>query len=332
MIDAIQNFIRGTDSVIARLYLSIFTERNALMPFLFHSLFRDEREIALNHVDPLQRTTVAQFRQFIEYYLEHGYRFISPADLLAGLKPRGKYAMITFDDGYYNNLLAVPILKEFNVPALFFISTNHVRENKSFWWDVLHRERTLRGARRSAIYDEAISLKSLRNDEIEALLVSEYGSRSLRPRGDIDRPLSPDELRAFASNPLVHIGNHTADHAILTNYPPDQARAQIRSAQRDIQEMTGITPIAIAYPNGGNTDRILEICREEGLRVGFTVRPEKRGLPLDADSRDLLRIGRFTPHGDAPIVAQCRTYRSDLLFYGKFRDGYLRLLRGQVAQ
>ena len=62
------------------------------------------------------------------------------------------------------------------------------------------------------------------------------------------------------------------------------------------------------------------------------MRPEKRGLPVETDSPGLMRLGRFTPHGDAPIMKQCRTYRSDLLFYGKFRDGYLRLLRGKVAQ
>ena len=41
--------------------------------------------------------------------------------------------MLTFDDGYYNNHLALPVLEEFDVPALFFISTNHVKQQKCFW-------------------------------------------------------------------------------------------------------------------------------------------------------------------------------------------------------
>src|SRR5262245_15586341 len=126
MISTIQRLVRATDSVVARAYLSLFRERNALLSFLFHSLFQDEREIALNQVDPLQRTTVAQFRRFVEYYLEHGYRFVGPGDLLEGIDPAGKYAMITFDDGYYNNTLALPILAEFKVPAVVFVSTEHV--------------------------------------------------------------------------------------------------------------------------------------------------------------------------------------------------------------
>jgi hypothetical protein len=75
----------------------------------------------------------------------------------------------------------------------------------------------------------------------------------------------------------------------------------------------------------------MEICDDVGLKIGFTVRPEKTHLPLHAN-RSLLRIGRFATHGDGHILEQCRTYRSDLQLYGALRSGYLRLLRGQVAQ
>ena len=100
MVESIQNLVRLTDAAVARLYLSVFRERGALLTFLFHSLFRDESEIAQNVVEPLQRTTVAQFRTVIEYYLRHDYRFISPDELLrGGLDPRGRHVLLTFDDG-----------------------------------------------------------------------------------------------------------------------------------------------------------------------------------------------------------------------------------------
>ena len=175
MVATIQQLVRAADAAIARVYLSFCRERDALISFLFHSLFRDEREMALNLVDPLERTTVASFRQLIEYYLRNGYRFIGPADLLGGLGAGGKYALLTFDDGYYNNTLALPVLEELGVPAVFFISTDHVRENKCFWWDVLYRERAARGVPARRIYREAVSLKSLRTEEIEARLVDWFG-------------------------------------------------------------------------------------------------------------------------------------------------------------
>ena len=332
MTEAIQHMIRAADATIASAYLRLFREKNALMSFLFHSLFRDEREIEQHQVDPMQRTTVAQFRQFIEYYLDNDYQFIAPADLLAGLDPNKKYALITFDDGYFNNVLARPILEEYGVPAVFFISTNHVQQNKCYWWDVLHRERHAQGASIGQIKREANEFKRLRNSEIEERLKTLFGPDALRPRGDIDRPFTPAELREFASSPMVHLGNHTADHAILINYSLEEAKKQVLDAQAALQEMTGIHTDSIAYPNGGHDLAVVEACNEIGLKIGFTVRPEKVALPLDEKPQSMLRLGRFCLHGEDLVLRQCRTYRSDLQLYGAFRDGYLRLRRGQSEQ
>lgn len=329
---AFQNLVRATDTAVARLALAVARERDALMSFLFHSLFADEREIAAHHVDPLQRTTVSQFRQFIEHYLEHGYRFVSPADVLKGLDACGKYALISFDDGYFNNARALPVLREFNVPATFFIATDHVQQNKCYWWDVLYRERAAQGASHDRIYREAVALKCNRTEDMERDLSSRFGPRAFVPRNDLDRPFTPAELRDFAADPHVTLGNHTAGHAILTNYTPEQVRAQVSGAQAALREMTGVTPTAIAYPNGAHNAEVVRICREVGLKVGFTTRPEKSDLPLADGAPGLMRLGRFATHGDSPIVRQCRTYRSDLLIYGVFRDGYLRFCRDQVGQ
>ena len=331
MVDLIQHMVRAADAVIARAYLGVFRERNALMCFLFHSLFRNEQEMARNLVDPLERTTVATFRRLIEYYLEHGYRFISPQDLIAGIAADGKYALLTFDDGYYNNSLALPVLEEFNVPATFFISTNHVLQNKCYWWDVLYRERLAQGASPRKVYHEAIAMKSMRTEQIEAELISRFGPRALVPQSDIDRPFTPRELREFANHPRVRLGNHTANHAILTNYSADEVRRQISGAQEALQSMTGVTPTSIAYPNGAYDENIIGVCRSMGLQVGFNVRPAKNLLPPHDASTGLLRLNRFCPAGDVQMDSQCRTYRSDLLLYGLFRSAYLRIARRQLA-
>jgi peptidoglycan/xylan/chitin deacetylase (PgdA/CDA1 family) len=332
MTTLIQSIVRSTDAVMARAYLALFPERGALLTFLFHSLFRDDAEIAKDLIDPLERTTVGHLRQLIGYYLDSGYRFVSPPDLLQGLDSGGKYAMLTFDDGYYNNVHALPVLEEYRVPAVFFISTNHVRQNKCFWWDVVYRERIAHGARPGHIYRETLALKSLRTSDIEAQLIKGFGQHALLPRGDIDRPFTPAELRDFAGSPYVHLGNHTADHAILTNYSPEEVCEQIAGAQQAINDMTGVTPISIAYPNGAHNRQIMQTCAEAGLKVGFTIRPQKTTLPLNGTSPELLRLGRFVPRGRDIMKTQCRTYRSDLQLYGAFRAGYLWLRRGETGR
>lgn len=332
MIGAIQNLVRAADAAVARAYLSVLPEKDGLLCFLFHSLFRDERQIEQNAVNPLERTTVAQFRELIEYYLAIGYRFIVPGELLEGLKPDGKYAMITFDDGYYNNLQALPVLEELDVPAIFFISTKHIARNKCFWWDVFYREQIARGVPARQVHRQTVHWKSMRTEDIERELLSRFGPNSLKPRGDIDRPFTAAELRTFAQNKYVHLGNHTADHAILTNYCAAQVREQVSSAQEWLAEIIGRPPVAIAYPNGAHNDRVVDICAQAGLKIGFTIRPGKMKLPIQVNSRRMMRVNRFVPHAESPILSQCRTYRSDLQIYAMLRGGYLRLRPGRPGQ
>lgn len=330
MVKTVQTIIRKVDARVARAYLALRNEQPGLLCFLFHSLFRNQREIEQNHVNPLDRTTVAMFRDLIAYYTDCGYRFVTPDDVLSGLDPKGRHAMLTFDDGYYNNRLALPILEKFDVPALFFISTNHVRQQKCFWWDVLYRERLAEGTDEREAYHDGVAMKSMRTGEIEAELVARYGPNALQPRGDIDRPFTADELADFAGHPLVHLGNHTADHAILTNYPADEVRQQVEQCQQALHEMTGKRPTTIAYPNGNVDDQVVGICREIGLKLGFTIVPQKNRLPL-AHHGDPMRLHRFVPHCELPIAEQCHTYRSDVLLYASFRQTFLRLFRRGTA-
>lgn len=331
MIVAAQKIVRAMDSAVARVYLGLRPERKALLCFLFHSMFRDRAEIDLNVIDYLQRTTVAVFRQLIEYFLEHGYQFVSPADLLGGLDPAGRYALITFDDGYFNNTLALPILEQYKVPATIFVTSENVRLNRCFWWDVLHRERVAEGASFRQIYREGLAMKQLRTDQIDAQLTARFGADAFVPRGEIDRPFTPAELREVARHPYVHLGNHTADHAILTNYEPKEARRQVMAAQEYIRDTTGVTATAIAYPNGSYNQQVARICDEAGLKLGFTIRPGKVMLPLGTTTAGRMGLGRFAPSGESPMSAECRSFRSDVPIYGCVREGYLRMVRTQPS-
>lgn len=308
--------LRTADRALSRAHLKLFGERrDVLLTFLFHGLFRDQAEVAQGLADPQQAVTVDVFRRFVAHFKAAGYEFVSPDDVLAGLVPARRYVMITFDDGYYSNRLAVPVLAEFGVPAVFYISANHVRDGKGFWWDILYRHRTREGAAPGAIVAETVGLKDRRNDQIEEYLVSCFGPDALRPAGETDRPFTPAELRAFAREPHVFLGNHTADHAILTNYAEQGVREQIAGAQATIAEMTGVTPTSIAYPNGNYGGPVLKVTREAGIRLGITVDVGKNDLPIDLAGEDALTLGRFVVDGHGGLTGQCETCRSDLSLY-----------------
>ena len=291
-------------------------EEGTLLSFLFHGLFESDEEVRNGMLDPQQGVTVEMFRAFLEHFQGQGYRFISPRQILEGLEPGGKYILLTFDDGYFNNLRALPAMEEFNAPAVFFVSSDHVREGKAFWWDMAFREGQKRGETEAEIRGTVNGYKRMKTEEVEFELKKEVGKDALRPVGDLDRPFIPSELREFAGHRLVSIGNHTKNHAILTNYSLAEAREQIQGAQDAIQEMTGKIPEMISYPNGNSSPQIEQAAREAGLQLGVIVRRGKNRLPLKMGTPEAMSLKRFILWGDCGIDAQCRTSRASISLYG----------------
>lgn len=153
--------VKNTKRAIKDSLDSIYTFRSALFPikkvlltFLFHNIFSDASAINLNEAHPHQNLTVQQFRKYIESFLEYGYSFISPDDIAKDNIVNQKNILVTFDDGYFSNVQVLPILNEYNIPAVIFVTANNIKENKLFWWDVLYRERTARGTPEKKIFLE----------------------------------------------------------------------------------------------------------------------------------------------------------------------------------
>lgn len=289
-----------------------FRSAPGLLIFAFHNLFASAEEVAQGLLDPQQSITVPMFRAFIADFQNHGYRFVSPGEIIAGLESRGQYAMITFDDGYANNLRALPVLEEFRAPAVFCISANHVLEGKPFWWDVLYREARKRSWSRRRIERARAAFKRLRTENAEKKMITEFGAAAFHVVSDLDRPLTPSELRDFASHPLVHIGNHTYDHAILSNYPENEVGEQIQNAQQSLGEMTGKVSQVIAYPNGNVSAQIERAARDAGIRLGLTIRAGRNPIPRRVSTTPYLRLRRFTLTGDRDIQSQCSVARAPL--------------------
>ncbi|MCJ7572542.1 MAG: polysaccharide deacetylase family protein [Candidatus Thermoplasmatota archaeon] len=314
------SLVKLPDLILSEIYLRFFQEKNSLIIFNLHGLFYNKKEINQNLVDPQTWITKDQFHHFIEYYLKQNYTFVSPNDILNGLSNDKKYIMLTFDDGYYNNNYALPILKKYQIPALFFISTNHVKQNKCFWWDILYRERIKSRISKKEILYEQNLLKSKTSEEIEKYLIEKFGEEALKPKSDIDRPFTKTELKEFSKEKYVFLGNHTKNHAILTNYSTNEIKSQIIDAQKYIYEITGITPIAISYPNGNYSDEIIKISKEIGIKLGITTEYRKNKLPIDHKINNCMYLGRFDLSGSNNIINQCKLFRSDILIYTRFQN------------
>ena len=309
-----RGILQTLDRLIARAPVAMGKEEGVLLTFLFHGLFADPNEVRSRPTD-WQEITVEMFRRFLDHFQKHSYTFVSPDDMATGLDPSGKHVLVTFDDGYYSNTRALPLLEAHRVPAVLFVSTQHVMQGKAFWWDVVESRARSLGTPRKHVQHLIKRLKRLKTPEAEEQVQGLFGRDALMPVSDVDRPFTPLELREFANHPLISLGNHTTDHAILTNYPPDEVRAQIQNAQDDLRRMTGKLPAIIAYPNGDETPAIVDAARSAGILLGVGVRPGRNRLPIQPGSLDAMTLQRFTLTGDCAIEAQCRASRSLFSLY-----------------
>ena len=311
----LRSMLLKLDHIIAHSGLGFSGSEGVLLSFLFHGLFDDVADADCDAGETQQGITVGMFECFVEYFHRHCYTFVSPNEVAHGLDSNGKYVLLTFDDGYFSNLKALPVLERHGIPAALFVSTDHVLQGKAFWWDVVERESLKRRMPQSHVNQVHQSLKRLRTADAEAFVQAEFGPRALRPLGDRDRPFTLPELREIAKHPLISLGNHTSNHDVLTNYSAVEIREQIESAQEIIGSIVGKAPDYIAYPNGEISDAVLEAARNAGMQFGLSVNPGRNRLPIEPGSLAAMKLKRFALTGDAAIESQCRVSRSMISLY-----------------
>ena len=313
---AARGLLERTDELIS---LAAPKDRPGLLVLMFHCVFEDGAEPG-DAIDPHERATPERLARLIGYLRGHGYRFVSAREIDAGLPGGATYAHLTFDDGFANNLALVDLLAREQAHATVFPSVAHVRGGGAYWWNVVYRERARRGQRPSVAAEYA-HLRGLTSRKVDEYLLATFGPDALRPAGDVDRPLTVEELRQLAGSPWIEIGNHTMTHAILPNHSRREASEEIGGAQRWLEEQLGEAPFFIAYPNGNTSDAVVEVAREEGLRLGTTVASFRNRLPLGEEAR--MRIGRFRVVFDSRATARMRAVRSSVQLTGPLRAAFL---------
>jgi peptidoglycan/xylan/chitin deacetylase (PgdA/CDA1 family) len=267
---------------------------DTLLVFAFHAVLEETGELDAGVLDPYQPVTLADIEALVGALRGRGFRFVTGREI-AGGRVRGPAAWLTFDDGYANNLRLLPLLQRLDVPATVFVASGFVERGEAYWWDVLYREGRRLGRPQDALAARREALKALPPDRIRDEIAAEFGEAALRPDGDLDRPMTPEELAAFAGDPRVEIGNHTHRHAILPVLDAAAQRAEITRCQEALAAITGRQPVSIAYPNGDATPETLDAAAAAGLEVGVTCLPCAAGLDaLGAGGRERLAIGRFT--------------------------------------
>ena len=202
-------------------------------------------------------------------------------------KSRRPAVVITFDDGYADNLhSALPVLSRSNIPATFFVSAGTIGDSRGFWWDrlgllLLNRDiaypekwgsidTSSRDARERLYQELQLKLKKAALGQREQILADLYSWSGLA--GVVaaeDLPLSVEELRELLLSPLATIGSHTVNHRQLSALSTEEQRREIIDGHRQLETMVGKKLDTFSYPFGNHDDYNAEsvaICRELGLK------------------------------------------------------------------
>lgn len=315
--------IKNIDLLFSKYVQDISPEKPALIAFNFHKIFKSNSDIYQSGVNPQQGTTLIDFKLFIEYFLSAGYIFVNPDDIPDKLDSTKKYILITFDDGYYNNSYVLPIIREYKTPTIFFITSNNVLYNETFWWDVVYRLKE-KGTSLKEISLYKRMIKKMNPIQAKEFLRSKIPNELYKPKNEYDRPFNRTELKEFSNEPYVVIGNHTADHAILTNCSGSEAKNQIENAQIELKNITGNSPGFLSYPNGNYSNEIIDIVQKMNLKLAFTSVRRKSYLPF-TDKVNLYKIPRFMISRFVDIPKDGLLFRENYSLYNTGINIYAKL-------
>ena len=183
--------------------------------------------------------------------------------LAAGQTP-SRGLVLTFDDGYSDNLHTVlPLLEEHEIPATIFVTSGN--RGGEFWWDRLAR--SMAGTAGSAdTHRVAAELERLPEQEREHRL-RRLEAENACPPPAAHRSLTAVELQQLAASPFIEIGAHSESHAPLTRLPRESQRVETLQCRRELERLLGRPVTSFAYPHGAMTPETVEIVRESGYTV-----------------------------------------------------------------
>jgi peptidoglycan/xylan/chitin deacetylase (PgdA/CDA1 family) len=224
---------------------------------------------------------VAQFREQLEFLARH-YHVVSleaaVSELAAGKRPRPRSVVLTFDDGYANNLsVAAPLLVQYGFPATIFLATDYIGRSL-FWWDDPRAKLERRGdlLRAATLHERRQLLETWGPDP---------------GRSEALRPATWDECRAAPPN--IQFGGHSAAHRLLGEIPPSEARAELDACWQalNIELRERAVPL-FCYPAGQWTDAIRAALRAAGFRAAVTAGPHRSDQKLAGPSDELTLLPR----------------------------------------
>ena len=228
-------------------------------------------------------------------------------------------AVVSFDDGYLDNLqVAAPILKDNGMRGVFFIATSYIEERRMYWWDRInylfhHASPGLEtvtleyparivldvAAGRSQALATILHLMKIQFDlDVERMLDGLATALGVSWNRELERELCEgfvmtwDDVRALADMGM-DVQSHTRSHRALQTVPYAELAQELAGAKQDLERELGRPVDSISYPIGrsiATLDPIRQALKDAGYKVGYTNASGAQPLWGESDRYDVRRI------------------------------------------
>jgi peptidoglycan/xylan/chitin deacetylase (PgdA/CDA1 family) len=290
-----------------------FINRKKIVIVMYHGVLKENMPVPCWWQLPW-----GQFKWQLEY-LKKNYTVMHLQEVMQKVRQRealpDNAAVITFDDGFKNNYSAAyPLLKELNLPATIFLTTDFIGTNRLLWPDELFMlfletkvnkidlstfglrvfDLTTKTNKQEALHTIGEHLKRLKLNEKKEMTSYIKGSLSAQTAptsySDNFKLLSWDEVDLMDKSGLIHWGAHTCTHEILSNLDDRTLNEEIKNSCAQINKYN--QKLLFAYPNGRKQDfdiRAKIILKQLDALCSLTT---LSGLnPYSQDPYELKRVG-----------------------------------------
>lgn len=297
---------------IIKMFFRQVTGSNGVIVLLYHRVVSESQR---NGSAPEMTITPEMFAAQLHYLKKH-YNVISIDEFLTdhGGTQKAPNAppklLLTFDDGWKDNYLnAFPILSQYKLHALIFLTTDYIGADRIFWPErftqVLHKimtgvdvDKTCKNA--DQLIREALDstkLKTLRSfcckensiDNAAKILIEELKQlpadkreqlihnlfmlipETQRPQSRQQVMLNWDEVEIMHKAGIT-FGAHSCSHALLDRIESREAADELKNSKRAIEKKLACNVLTFAYPNGNYNNEILGITSKAGFKAAFTTK------------------------------------------------------------
>lgn len=187
----------------------------------------------LPRVHPELFISVAAVDQLLAQLADAHFRFVLPGAAQVG---PGKTCSFTFDDGYANNRLFLPMAEKYRLPVVLFVNSLNIANQLPFLWDAL----SLAGAAWKPWFHDYRQAYSRLDSTIAETLLAD----------DNHRPFTLSEFEAFAENPWVSLALHTHHHQPLVGKFLTRAEEELEANAKFLRPFPRVLSRDLALPGG----------------------------------------------------------------------------------